>query len=461
MSYTINLTDGTILTTIPDGTLNVVSCSLALPGRNLSGYGAYQNTDLVHLLENFSNGTSPTAPLVGQLWWDTAGYLKVYTGTTSGWKTIGILFNDAAEPTIGNIAGNQWWDSTNNQLKVWDGSDWALIGPGYTSAQGLSGIEVSTVTDAGAGTHTIVSVYNADNRVAVFSNSSAFTPNTAITGFAQIYPGLTLSSNVTGVTGAKLWGTAQNADTLNGYNANTFAFLSGATFTDSVAVQGNLLVGSGNVFVANVSSGTVSLFNNSNNGNIIIKSNIGGTLTNSLVVFGANGILETKSILPQANITHDLGSSTLRFSTVFANVANLTTINSDTINITGNINVLGGTAFGSALGIPSGGTGRGTLTANALLLGNGTTAVQLVSPGNSGNVLLSSGNTWVSGQITTTQFALKETTISLSSEFTGGGNLSANITISANSGYNSYGARTISTSTPTGGNNGDIWYRVT
>jgi hypothetical protein len=263
------------------------------------------------------------------------------------------------------------------------------------------------------------------------------------------------------MSGAKLWGTAQNADTLNGYNSNTFAFLSGATFTNSVAVQGNLLVGSGNVFVTNVNSGTVTLFNSSNNGDLVIQSNIGGTPTNSLVVFGANGVLATRSILPQANITHNLGSSDLRFGTVFAGVANLATINSDTINITGNINVLGGTAFGSALGIPSGGTGRSTLTANAVLLGNGTTAVQLVSPGTPGNVLLSSGNTWVSGQITTTQFALKETTISLSPEFTGGGNLSANITISANSGYNSYGARTISTSTPTGGNNGDIWYRVT
>ena len=44
----------------------------------------------------------------------------------------------------------------------------------------------------------------------------------------------------------------------------------------------------------------------------------------------------------------------------------------------------------------SGGTGQSSLTANNVLLGNGTSAVQFVAPGTNGNVLTSNGTTWTS-----------------------------------------------------------------
>jgi hypothetical protein len=43
-----------------------------------------------------------------------------------------------------------------------------------------------------------------------------------------------------------------------------------------------------------------------------------------------------------------------------------------------------------------GGTGATSLTANNVLLGNGTSAVQTVAPGTNGNVLVSNGTTWTS-----------------------------------------------------------------
>jgi hypothetical protein len=48
------------------------------------------------------------------------------------------------------------------------------------------------------------------------------------------------------------------------------------------------------------------------------------------------------------------------------------------------------------LPVASGGTGAATLTANNVLLGNGTSAVQVVAPGTAGNVLMSNGTTWAS-----------------------------------------------------------------
>ena len=48
------------------------------------------------------------------------------------------------------------------------------------------------------------------------------------------------------------------------------------------------------------------------------------------------------------------------------------------------------------LAVANGGTGATALTANNVVLGNGTAAVQVVAPGTSGNILTSNGTTWQS-----------------------------------------------------------------
>jgi hypothetical protein len=50
----------------------------------------------------------------------------------------------------------------------------------------------------------------------------------------------------------------------------------------------------------------------------------------------------------------------------------------------------------TAISPASGGTGATSLTANNVILGNGTSAVQTVAPGANGNVLTSNGTTWTS-----------------------------------------------------------------
>jgi hypothetical protein len=90
------------------------------------------------------------------------------------------------------------------------------------------------------------------------------------------------------------------------------------------------------------------------------------------------------------------------------------------------------------VGVSVGGTGANTLTANNVILGNGTSAVQFVAPGSNGNVLTSNGTTWTSaaaagGQIQTTVFTAPGT-FTVPSTLTqvkvyciGGGGGSANI----------------------------------
>ena len=125
MAYTINLTDGTVLTTIADGTVNTTSTSLTLIGKNYAGYGTFLNDDLVHVLENSSALTAPTNPLQGQLWWDKAGNLKVYTGSI--WKTMGAVASGSASP-ISPVTGNGWWDTNNQQFNIWNGSSYIVYG---------------------------------------------------------------------------------------------------------------------------------------------------------------------------------------------------------------------------------------------------------------------------------------------------------------------------------------------
>jgi hypothetical protein len=64
------------------------------------------------------------------------------------------------------------------------------------------------------------------------------------------------------------------------------------------------------------------------------------------------------------------------------------------------VDITGGTIVGiTDLAVADGGTGSSTLSANAVLLGNGTSALQTVAPSTTGNVLTSNGTTWTSSAI--------------------------------------------------------------
>ena len=65
--------------------------------------------------------------------------------------------------------------------------------------------------------------------------------------------------------------------------------------------------------------------------------------------------------------------------------------------------ITGGTVTGiTDLAVADGGTGVSTIAANAVVLGNGTSAIQTVAPGSNGNVLKSNGTTWTSAAPTVT-----------------------------------------------------------
>ena len=351
MAYTINKTDGTVFATVADGTVNT-SSSVAIIGKNYAGYGEFLGENFIKLLENNANSTAPSSPLSGQLWYDTGNtLLKVYSGTQ--WKNLGAATASSSTPT-GGVAGDMWFDSTNSQLKVYDGSSWVLVGPAFTSGTGTSGAIVDTITDDGAVDHVVVKLYVEDTIVGMISKDATFTPDTSISGFATVKPGIQLS---TSVSNALFQGSSTDAQLLDGIDSTGFlSATSNDTTSGTLGVlnDSGLNVGADQDFRVSVSGADVTVRNATSDGDILIKVNDGGVTTTAMTVDGAtsrcivagdpttnlgvatkqyvdtatgalgNALLRDGSntvtgvILPDTHNTRNFGASATRFATIYA-----------------------------------------------------------------------------------------------------------------------------------------------
>ena len=208
MSYTINKTDGSVLTEIVDGSIDQTASDLTLIGKNSSSYGEFLNENLIHMLENFANTSSPNYPIAGQLWFDTSeGRLKVYDGNI--FKVSGGTIVAATVPSS-IIEGDIWIDSYRQQLFFNDGVSTILSGPGYSKQQGISGLQTVDVTDINGNTHTIVYLYVAQVLIGIFSKD-VFIPDPAIPGFTgEVLVGF----NTSNYSGVKFHAQATTADAL-------------------------------------------------------------------------------------------------------------------------------------------------------------------------------------------------------------------------------------------------------
>ena len=196
MAYTINKSDGTVLTTIADSQLDT-STNLGLPGPNYVGYGRTLNENLVYLLENFAGNSAPLSNnLQGQLWFDKSHQtLKVFTD--QGYLSVAGATISGTEPAFAK-EGDTWFNSTANQFYVYDGTKFNIVGPGYTKAQGISGAVPIAVSDANSSgiTHNILKLQFGNTVIATVSSDPAFTTGTPISGFSTIYPGITYNSTI-------------------------------------------------------------------------------------------------------------------------------------------------------------------------------------------------------------------------------------------------------------------------
>jgi hypothetical protein len=299
MSYTINLTDGALFATIADGTINTAS-SMTLVGKNYAGYGEFLDTNFIHLLENGSNTTAPGAPLAGQLWWDSGNDLmKVYTGTT--FKTISSATASSTAPT-NNVTGDLWYDTTNQQLKVWTGSAFLLVGPQFTADTGVTGAIVATILDTTNQPHVVVELYVDDEIVGIISKDASFSPQVAISGFTTVRPGITLATTVGGQV-PLFQGIATSAQTLTG-GLGPSSFMrtdANTTTTGTCGILNNtgLSVGANSDLRATVSGINATIRNQTSGGNLYFGVNVAGNVTPTLVIDGSTGYLSGTRITAQ------------------------------------------------------------------------------------------------------------------------------------------------------------------
>ena len=308
MAYTINKTDGTVVTTITDGTVDNTT-SLQLFGKSYSGFGEGLNENLVKLLENAASTAAPTAPLKGELWFDTTtNQLKVYDGTS--FKPTGGSKSSSTQPTSPS-AGDLWHDTTNDQVSVYTGSAWLVVGPVYTSGQTLSGWKIETLASAG-GNKVVSSMYAGNTRVAILSKET-FTPSASQSGFAEIKAGLTLNSTL----GAVFEGSTSSASAIDvSSTTNTSGtVIAGGNFLRAdaadtttgaltVDTDSGIIVGDAQELTVTVSSNDVTIAQTSQDKDLKFTVNDGGVTKTPLQLTGADGGIDiTGDVTITGNLT--------------------------------------------------------------------------------------------------------------------------------------------------------------
>ena len=174
MSYKLNKTDGSLLVELQDGVIDTTSSDLTLVGRNYKGFGEFINENFIKLTENFASTSAPNNSIAGQLWYDKSDQrLKVYNGST--FRIAGGPIISATQPNM--VAGDLWIDNEQNKLYFYDGTDIVAVGPNYTATQGKTNLEAITMIDTSGQTRAILAEYIQGNLVGIHS-ANEFTPRT-------------------------------------------------------------------------------------------------------------------------------------------------------------------------------------------------------------------------------------------------------------------------------------------
>ena len=194
MPYIINKYSGSELVVLQDGTLDT-STSIGLLGRNYVGYGEVQNENFLFLLENFAGTNPPARALEGQTWYDSVNNkLNTYDGTN--WTPVGAATASENAPS-GPTEGALWYKISTKQLYVYSNiSGWVLVGPEGVSGFGETRIKAAILRDTSSVNHAVLLVLVNDEILSIHS-SDTFTINAldAITGFNELQKGVTLSTN--------------------------------------------------------------------------------------------------------------------------------------------------------------------------------------------------------------------------------------------------------------------------
>ena len=349
--------------------------SLVFPGRNVTGYGQIIAENFLSLLENFASpGNEPVNPVEGQLWYDSTGgeqTLKIWDNTA--WKAASGIQKGVSEPAVETSkVGELWVDTTNQQLRIFTGTRWILVGPTESSVGGLRyGPVIEKIADSDNVDRFILIFYIADIPVIIISKDS-FTPKTLIPGFNTVRSGINISApaddteiaNFVGGFLPVLNGTAKNAQALlvGGVEKAAGTFLRKDTINTTdfeIKIKNNngLSIGVDETFKFLSTESSNSIYNSAAGSSIDLQTNRNGIpatiirVIDNLVGINQENPLESLDVIGNVKLTGAIISTNNTASTNLNN---------------GSIRTLGGVAITKNLIVGDGIDVTGVLQTNTV-----------------------------------------------------------------------------------------------
>jgi hypothetical protein len=342
MAYTIYNNDGSILLNLPDSSVDDVTTSLYLIGKNVNNYGEYFNNNLVKLLTSFANtaGNEPINPQTGQLFFNkSTGRLTVYNGV-SFYPTNGSWLSPPLTPASGDF----YFNTLDDQLFIWTGTNYKLVGPSLPRSAGKFGIEPSTATITTDITYvpqpSVGLIYAYGNAIGMVSPTSfKMSTTTSILYLStstatQLVSGLTLFQNLDVKGNVSIGG---SITATNHYVASGSLIFSGNIFAPAWTTSGIRHVSIPATLTDTSSIGTVATaYTNNFGGNTIAASNP--------VTFSNYSTIFVNSPTAGANVTITNSYSIIAAAGILVN-STATSIST----ITGALQVVGGVGIGGSL----------------------------------------------------------------------------------------------------------------
>jgi len=338
-------------------------------------------------------------------------------GAVTGYQTFAVIGNgNTTFYTIADQGGSNW--------EVGVGT-YSTTGPTLARTTVLASSNSGSLVNFSAGTKAVFVTYpseksvnlDASGNVSALGTVSSGTWQGTTVGVAYGGTGVTASSGANSVVlrDANVNVSANNF--LNGYTATTAA--GGTTVLTTASSYYQRLGGSTTQTyklpdATTMALGQAFVFDNDSSGILTIIDNASTVI--DTVPSGGYGYFFVESnatsagswgkyaLLPASydfsTTTADFGTAVIINTTYQGNAVGAAYGGTGLTTFAGANNALYSTSSSAlaagTLPVAAGGTGSTTLTANNVLLGNGASALQVVAPGTSGNILTSNGTTWTS-----------------------------------------------------------------
>jgi hypothetical protein len=342
------------------------------------------------------------------------------------------LGSKSSPPSVDNdgnalLTGALYWNSVSNQLFVWDGAAWDQaafnISGGLTTGdigvsvqaydaglQSISGLTTAAdkmIYTTALDTYAVTDLTSAGRALLDDADAAAQRTTLGLTALATTTPGTNVatflatpsSANLAAAitdetgTGALVFANTPTlvTPTLGAATAtsiNKVAFTAPATSATLTIADGKTLTANNSLTLAGTDATTMTFPSTSQT---IAGLGLAQTFTQAQTFRAANAIRSEAASTQDAIVIAGRAGGTSSYAVT---VAPTTLSANRTLTLPDNAGTV--LTTGATVTVSQGGTGATTFTANNVLLGNGTSAFQVVAPGTTGNVLTSNGTTWTS-----------------------------------------------------------------